>query len=485
MPEPKLRFLRNRRGFSQKQLADEINRLARGDGHKGAACNAKTVSEWECGDHRPSDFYQYYLACALGVRRDELVYPPRKARNGIPPNAMAAQIGRPAGYAGHDGEAQARATDTEQAAGSETSTLGQEAPAQVRVQEVRAADRRGAIRSMTVLGVGVLAGGRLFADAADAAVAASRKRAVAGVDPMTLEELDQDVERFAREYHSTPHIDLFPVVWEDWRQVEGLLDGRPSLRDRARLTVLGGQLSYLLGRLSFHMGEYAAARKLAVLAWQYAQDVGQPVLCASVRMLQSSIAFYNAQPHKALDLLQAAEPHVTAYTRARAAAYAARAHAVLGDARSARQALGRMQDQLVDLPAEPGESPFTPVTAMLFLGGTYVRLGDGQTAERYAHQAVASYNASAMRGTAFSDRGHARLNLAASLVVRPRPDPDEAARLGIEALAVPEAQRTETVGKRAMELRGLLVNWRATSGVKEFGDRLRGYRPLALPAPTT
>lgn len=274
-------------------------------------------------------------------------------------------------------------------------------------------------------------------------------------------------------------------MWEDWRQAEELLDGRPSLKERVHLTVLGGQLSYLLGRLSFHMGEYTAARKHAVLAWQYANDVGQPVLCASVRMLQSSIAFYTGHPHKALDLLHAAEPYVTAYTRARVAAYAARGHAMLGDAPSANQALGQMQHHLVDLPAEPGESPFTAATAILFLGGTYVRLGDGQTAERYARQAVASYDAPELRGMAFSDRGHAKLNLAASLLVRPRPEPDEAARLGTEALAVPEAQRTETVGKRAMELRGLLAGWRATPAVKEFDDRLRGYKPLALPAPTT
>ena len=77
---------------------------------------------------------------------------------------------------------------------------------------------------------------------------------------------------------------------EDWLQVERSLDGRLRLRDRAHLTLLAGQLTFFLARLSFHMGAYAAARKHAVLAWQYAEDVEQPVLCASVRVLQNTIA---------------------------------------------------------------------------------------------------------------------------------------------------------------------------------------------------
>jgi hypothetical protein len=58
------------------------------------------------------------------------------------------------------------------------------------------------------------------------------------------------------------------------------------------------------------------------------------------------------------------------------------------------------------------------------------------------------------------------------------------AAVGIEAIGVPEGQRNDTVGRRAGELWGLLADWRATPAVKEFGDRLREYRPLALPAPT-
>jgi hypothetical protein len=111
-----------------------------------------------------------------------------------------------------------------------------------------------------------------------------------------------------------------------------------------------------------------------------------------------------------------------------------------------------------------------------------VRLGDGEAAEEYARHAVALYDRPGVTDMRFEDRGNATLNLAASLVVRQRPDPQEAARLGIQAIAVPAAQRTETVRKRAVELLELLGDWHATPAVKDFADRLGDYQ---LPASIT
>lgn len=341
-----------------------------------------------------------------------------------------------------------------------------------------AANRRTAIKAITVMGgLGALGGRRLLTDAADAAVAASRKRAQ--VDSMTLEELDQDVERFALGCLAVSHAELFPQVWDGWQQVEQLLDVRQSLKDRGHLTLLGGQLTYFLARLSFNLGDYAAARRHAVLAWEYAEDVGQPVLCASVRTLQGTIAYYGGQPQRSLDLLRAAEPYDTPYTRPRIAANTARAHAALGDRPGAQRALAAMERQLVDVPVQPGDAPYTPGTAMSALASTLVRLGNGEAAEEYARQAVALHNLPEVKDGLFEDRGNATLNLATSLVVRRQPDPEEAARLGIQAIAVPQEQRTETVRTRAVELYKLLDSWRTIPAVKDFAERLREYQ---LPA---
>jgi transcriptional regulator with XRE-family HTH domain/tetratricopeptide (TPR) repeat protein len=371
--------------------------------------------------------------------------------------------------------------DTDMAGGASSGSNTLHVEPGARGRGVKSANRRTAIKAITVMGgVGALGGRHLLVDAADAAVAAYRKRA--HVDPMTLEELDQDVERFALECLGVPHAELFPQVCDDWQQVERFLDARQSLTDRAHLTLLGGQLTYFLARLSFNMGDYAAARRHAVLAWQYAEDVGQPVLCASLRTLQGTIAFYAGQHQKSLDLLRAAGAYDTPYNRSRIAANTARAYAVLGDRPRAERALAAMERHLVDLPPQPGDSPYTTATAMSALATTLARLGDGGAAEPYARRAVALHCPPGVRDTLFEDRGNATLNLAASLVLRRQPEPDEAVRLCIEAIAVPEVQRTETVRKRAVELYGLLGRWRTNPAVKDFADRLRGYElPVSNP----
>jgi ATP/maltotriose-dependent transcriptional regulator MalT len=293
-------------------------------------------------------------------------------------------------------------------------------------------------------------------------------------DARTLDELDEDVERFALECLGVSHAQLFPQVWDDWQEVEHRLDGRQSLKERARLTLLGGQLAYFLARLSFNMSDYTAARRHAALAWQYAEDVGQPVLCASVKTLQGTIAFYTGQHRRSLDYLQAAGQYETPYSRARIAANTARAHAALGDRPRAEHALAVMERQVVDLPVQPGDSPYTPAAAMSALASTLARLGEGERAERYARQAVALHDAPGKR---FEDWGNATLNMAAALVFRRQPEPEEAARLGLEVMNVPDGRRTETVRKWAAEVVQLLGPWRTTPAVKEFAEQLREYRP--------
>ena len=109
---------------------------------------------------------------------------------------------------------------------------------------------------------------------------------------------------------------------------------------------------------------------------------------------------------------------------------------------------------------------------MSALATTLACLGEGGAAEPYARRAVALHYAPGV-DTLFEDRGNATLNLAASLVLRRQPEPEEAARLCIEAI-VSEVQRTETVRKRAMELYRLLGP-EDDPAVKGFADRLRGY----------
>ena len=461
-PNGRLVYERERRGWSQEDAAREADQVADRLGLLGLAFVGAQFGRWERGECRPRPPLLRVVCELYKASAEELGLCERPPSMVSSADAMLSAAGRIGAVLSPPAAAQ-------------------EAEPRTANQEVATTNRREAIKHAIVVGAGIVVEGRMLADAADASVVASRRWSASSVNAMTLETLDQDVERFASIYHGTPHAQLFPAVWEDWLQVERLLDGRQSLKDRAHLTLLGGQLTYFLARLSFHMGDHAAARKHAVLAWRHAEDVGQPVLCGSVKALQSSIAFYAGQYQKALDLLQAAEPYVVPYTHARLAAYAMRVHAMLGDQPSAEAARRRMERHLVQLPVEPGESPFSAATAMMFTAGVYARLGNGVTAEEYSHQALAWYDAPQLQGTMFADRGHARLNLAASLLARSRPDPEEAAQLAASALSVPAPQRNDTVRRRAVELWELLADWRTTPAVQDFGERLRAYTPPALP----
>lgn len=128
--------------------------------------------------------------------------------------------------------------------------------------------------------------------------------------------------------------------------------------------------------------------------------------CCALRCgpCRAPIAYYGGHYQRSLELLRAAEPYETPYTRARIAANTARAYAALGDRPSAERALAAMERKLVDLPVQPGDAPYTPGTAMSALASTLVRLGDGEAAEQYARQAVDLHIVPGVKDRLFEDR---------------------------------------------------------------------------------
>ncbi|ONH33951.1 MULTISPECIES: helix-turn-helix transcriptional regulator [Protofrankia] len=67
--------------------------------------------------------------------------------------------------------------------------------------------------------------------AAAAGMAADVSRLIASVDPdpLTMEEMEADVDRIAATYMTTPHQVLTPRVLDGWREAEKALAGRVSL----------------------------------------------------------------------------------------------------------------------------------------------------------------------------------------------------------------------------------------------------------------
>ncbi len=285
-------------------------------------------------------------------------------------------------------------------------------------------------------------------------------------------------------YTPVPHVDLLPRVVDRWRQVEAILDGRTAGKTRQRVTLLGGQFVFFLGRLAFNTGDMRSARRFAMLSEHYADEAGEPVLAASVAALHSSIAYYTGRYTAALDHLRAADRWDHPYVRARMSAYEARTHVALGDAAAASAALDRMETTAGDFRPAPGETPVGEAAVAMFRAGIAARLGDAAAVDQWTPVAVTAYRT---RGGNFSaeEEQHAVLNLAMAHLLRPSPEPDAAATIGMQVLAALAASHTHTVAERVRQLDAMFVPARrAIPVVRDFTDQLRQTRP-ALTAGTT
>ncbi|WP_131831068.1 hypothetical protein [Frankia sp. CcI49] len=274
----------------------------------------------------------------------------------------------------------------------------------------------------------------------------TQQRMDAAVADTTLDELEADADEIARIYGSAPHASLLPEVGGRWRQVRDILDGPVTPLARSRVTTLGGQFSYFLGRLAFNVGDMRSARRFAGLGARYSAEVGDPVLILSIAALRSSVAYWQQDYHKALALLRAVTDVSDPYMDARVAAYEARTYAALGDAPAARAALDRMDATAGAFTPRPGSTPVGPAGVAMFRAGVALTLQDGGAAREWAPLAVSSYQ---QRGGDYSveEAQHATLMLALTHLAGPSPEPEEAARLAASVLTARMAPTHTTAGK--------------------------------------
>jgi hypothetical protein len=313
------------------------------------------------------------------------------------------------------------------------------------------------------------------------------------VGPLTLEELDERVQWLAEHAHRATTSRLFAVADSKFAEVADLLqEGRHSGRQRTHLELLAGQFAYYQSRAAFGLGYYGDARAYLRVARRYAELLDHHVLCASVASHSAGVAFYEGRYARSLQLAQEARQWATPHTAARLAAEEARAYGGMGPAfkRQMVDALRRAEKTLPDhLVFEPGaESPFGPEMLAFRAATASVRCGD-ERAEEFALEAIHGFElleASSDERFSPEDLALARLDFAIWNAQRDRPDPVEAARLAIQVLSCPPESRTDPVRRRATELLLALVSvprWRNLSSVKELTERVRTYRPLALPKP--
>ncbi len=309
---------------------------------------------------------------------------------------------------------------------------------------------------------------------------AYRQWSATGPDPLTVAEIEDKVDQHAAVFTTTAHDALAPKVFDTWRQAEGRLRDATRLRAHRRLTVAAGFCAYMLCRLAFNMGDTITSRRFLTLAENHAEDAEEPVLAASVAGMASTMAFYGGRYEDAVRVAaEAAQRFPHPYTAARLAAYEARARAATDDARSARDALYRMRQTVVDLPARPGMSSFGPAAAGMFAGGVLARMGAGDEAEPMARAAVALYDSG---HGGFEERGHALLALAAALLTRESPEPEEAAVRTLAVVALLDGCLTSTVAANLRRTMTQLHPYRELAPVRDLEDALSARSHLVLTA---
>ncbi len=328
-----------------------------------------------------------------------------------------------------------------------------------------------------------------------------REAESSNVGPLTLDEYDDAVAWLTRNSHVQPLPTLIETADRNAAEVADLLDGRHSGRQRLRLELLTAQLAFLQGDLAFRLGEHGIARTHLRLARHYGERLRSTdresspasLVLASIADVEGFLAIYQGRFDQASTTYRDAQPHATEHTRARL--IAGHARALAGHGPTSRREVIRLLDQAeATLPArptfEPGAvAPFGSETLQLYRATASVRVGHDQ-AEEFAQEAVRQYETlEASNGERFhyQNLALARLDLGMALVKAKHPEPEEAARLGGRALAVPPELRNDLVRRRTAELLTLLQStptFRDLVPVRELTEAARGYRPLAPPAPS-
>jgi transcriptional regulator with XRE-family HTH domain/tetratricopeptide (TPR) repeat protein len=296
---PRLRQLREERGWTQQDVADQLSRLAWLRRHERVGVNADMVAKWERGEKRPSPRYRDLLCLLFGVDAQALgigpaIQPAPGARPGPDDSSLIATLGGAASLLDQLGAAGAILQ-----------------PRMFEVWKDELMHRRALLKLM---GLATATG---FAATFDANVSRSGKPT-----PDTVHDLDHLADRYQALYHSTaPAVLMTPVVAHLETLRDLLRQGgaaplrRKLLANRARVGTLAGRLAF------FDLQDSLTARGYYNLALESAREAGDHLQAAAVL---AHVAFIPAADNgfaTALDYMSAAAQHAAKRPDSRVASW--------------------------------------------------------------------------------------------------------------------------------------------------------------------
>ncbi|HVB43269.1 MAG TPA: helix-turn-helix transcriptional regulator [Streptosporangiaceae bacterium] len=335
---PKLRALREERGWTQQDVADQVARMAWLRRHERVGVNADMVSKWERGQKRPTPLYRDMLAEVFSVDAHDLGLggsAPAEAavRGDVDGNSLIEMLGGAASLLDQLG-----------AAGSILQ------PRMFDVWKDELMQRRALLKLM---GLATTAG---VVPALDRDSTRSGK-----ATPSDVQDLDHLADRYQALYHSTaPAVLMTPVVAHLETLRDFLRQGasaqlrRKLFANRARVATLAGRLAF------FDLKDSLAARGFYNLALESAREANDHLQAAAalghVAFIPAAEFCYSA----ALDYLRAATSQVNKHPDGRLASWLSAVESEIradaGTHAEARAAIDRARERLaspgliVDLP---------------------------------------------------------------------------------------------------------------------------------------
>jgi transcriptional regulator with XRE-family HTH domain/tetratricopeptide (TPR) repeat protein len=452
----RLRWERQRRGWSQDDVVDQLQEAAANRGDPELGVDRNTVSRWERGISHPTPRYVRLLSEIFTLRPEDLgliLAPPPPSPPAPPPSAAPAPP-------------------------STVSPIPRQQPERAAAKLGDEVDRRTFLRHAA--GVAGLA-------AIPAGLAASQPGAVQGepwerlihalrrpspVDPTLV----TDVEALTAGLHvlegRVPARHLVSQVSVHLDRLAELLQGSATEALRQRLICTAGDAAVLGAWIAWDMGDRTGAFRLFETAITAAREGADPALRACILAYGSYGASADGDPQRARNLLEMAGRCVDGVgfpaTFAWIACRQAEETAALGEASDALQLLDRGLASFTNADPE-GERVWTRFLDTNRVRGfaisTYARVGDARSALRIAEEVLASLDPEHQKKRAIVLASSAEVHLQQGNV-------EEGIDLARDALTA--ALETETTWgfESLRRLPPLLRQWQDDPEVRQFDQRL-------------
>ncbi|MBX7269591.1 helix-turn-helix domain-containing protein [Micromonospora sp. Llam7] len=274
--------------------------------------------------------------------------------------------------------------------------------------------------------------------------------------------------------------------------VDQLMAGRQHPPQRARLYTAAAHLSGLLAALALDLRAFGVAHAYAAEAFDLAHTAEQPDTQAWARATQSLIAFYTGNHRDALAYAEDGLRHAgTGPHRIRLTVNGqARALAHLGDRHGVDRAVGQAFDLLAEHPSDGQVStsltlgPYCPTRTAANAATAYLTLGHTTDVAGHLTTAIAAFDTAQLRGP----QALSRLDLATAHLHAH--DPEQAAELAMQALALTAEHRFESVHQRTHQFLAAAHPLRHHRRIQDVADLLadrthpRTAPPTGLRSPT-